>query len=115
MYAPQYGFGPNSQQQQQQQQQSGSQPGYPNGGQPQQGQQGQHPHQQASQQMMYNPQAYPAGSHQSPYGTHGAGMGGNAGGMGMMQNSGLAQVPAGQSMFTPSLGLDSPFDNNDRA
>lgn len=43
--------------------------------------------------MMYNTQQYGAG--QSPYSTSGPGMAGNAGGMGMMQNSGLAHMAGG--------------------
>ena len=71
------------------------QPFNPNGGRPQ------HPHQPqpAQQPMMYNPLAYGGGAPHSPYGAPGPGMGGNAGAMGMMQNSGLAHMPAGQSML----------------
>jgi hypothetical protein len=95
MYAPPYGggFAPSN----------NTQPFNPNSGL----QQPQNPHQQQQQlgqprQMMFNPQDYAAGPHQSPYGAGGPGMGGNAGGMGMMQNSGLAHVPGGPSMFALS-------------
>jgi hypothetical protein len=47
--------------------------------------------------MMYNPQQYAAGGHQSPYGVSGPGpaMVGNAGVMGMMQNNGMAHMAGG--------------------
>jgi hypothetical protein len=98
MYAPSYGFG----------QGSNPQPFNPNGAPPQ----AHNPHQQQQQQpgqpqqMMYNPQQYaaPAGPHQSPYGGGpGPGMGPNAGGMGMMQNSGLAHMAGGHGMFAPRV------------
>lgn len=97
MYAPPYGggFGPTNT----------SQPFNPNGGPPQ----SQNPHQQQQQsgmqQMMYNPQAYSAGPPQPLYGAAGPGMGGNgnAGGMGVMQNSGTAHTPGGSSMFPLSI------------
>jgi hypothetical protein len=103
MYAPSYGFG----------QGSNPQPFNPNGAPPQ----AHNPHQQQQQQpgqpqqMMYNPQQYaaPAGPHQSPYGGGpGPGMGPNAGGMGMMQNSGLAHMAGGHGMFAPSAQILSP-------
>jgi hypothetical protein len=102
MYAPSYGFGPGS----------NSQPFNPNGAPPQ----AHNPHQQQQQQpgqqpqhMMYNPQQYaaPAGPHPSPYGGGpGPGMGPNAGGMGMMQNSGLAHMAGGNGMFAPRFFPD---------
>ena len=91
MYAPSYGggFAPSN----------NSQPFNPNGGL----QQPQNPHQQQQmgqpRQMMFNPQDYAAGPQPSPYASGNPGMSGNAGGMGMMQNSGLAHVPAGPSTF----------------
>jgi hypothetical protein len=90
MYAPSYGFGPGT----------NSQPFNPNGT-------PHNPHQQQPQpgqqpQMMYNPQQYAAGPHQSPYGGGpGPGMGPNAGGMGMVQNSGLSHMAGGQGMLAP--------------
>ncbi len=50
------------------------------------------------QHMMYNPQQYgsSAGPQLSPYAVSGPGMGGNAGGMGMMQNNGMAHMGGGE-------------------
>jgi hypothetical protein len=93
MYAPSYGFGPGT----------NSQPFNPNGTPHNPHQQQQQPGQQP--QMMYNPQqqyAAIASPQQSPYGgAPGPGMGPNAGGMGMMQNSGLAHMAGGHGMFAP--------------
>lgn len=83
MYAPNYSFG----------QGNNAQSFNPNGGHPQAPQNVHQPGQQQPQHMMYNTQQYGAG--QSPYSTSGPGMAGNAGGMGMMQNSGLAHMAGG--------------------
>lgn len=92
MYAPAYGYGPGNP----------SASFNPNGAPPQ-------PHtphhtQQPGQQpqhMMYNPQQYGGGvgAHQSPYEGPGQGMGANAGGMGMMQNNGMAHMAGGHGML----------------
>lgn len=85
MYAPNYSFG----------QGNNTQSFNPNGGgHPQASQNVLQPGQQ-TQHMMYNTQQYGPGGHQSSYGTPSPGMGSNAGGMGMMQNSGLAHMPGG--------------------
>lgn len=85
MYAPNFSFG----------QGNNTQSFNPNGGHPQAPQNVHQPGQQQPQHMMYNPQQYGPGGHQSPYGTSGPGMAANAGGMGMMQNGGLAHMPGG--------------------
>ena len=92
MYAPSYAFGPGP----------NSQPFNPNGI-PHNIHQQQQQQQPGQPQMMYNPQQYAANaSHQSPYGGGpGPGMGPNAGGMGMMQNNGLAHMGGGHGMFVP--------------
>lgn len=106
MYAPTYGYGPTPNS-------SSPSPFNPNGGplqphnHPHQQQQQHHQqaqHQQQPQPMMYSTQAYGA-AHQSPYGV--PGMGGNAGGMPMMQNSGLAHMPGGGMfvLISPSFTL----------
>jgi hypothetical protein len=90
MYTPTYGYGPGN----------NSSPFNPNGAPPQP----HNPHQQQQpgqqpQHMMYNPQQYGIGGHQSPYGTPVPGMGGNAGAMGMMQNNGMAHMAGGNGML----------------
>ncbi|CZR62336.1 uncharacterized protein PAC_12233 [Phialocephala subalpina] len=104
MYAPAYGYGPGNGPQaqtphhQSQQQVQHHQPG------------------QQPQHMMYNPQAQQQyGGHQSPYG--GApgqvpGMGGNAGAMGMMQNTGMAQMPASHVSTYQTPYSSSPYGGN---
>ena len=88
MYAPAYGFGPGS----------SSSPFNPNGAPPPPHNLNPHHNQQQQQQqqhMMYKPQQYGVGGHQSPYAVPGPAMGGNAGAMGMMQNNGMAHMGAG--------------------
>ena len=90
MYAPTYGYGP------------GNSSSPFNGAPPQphnpHHQQQPQPGQQPQQHMMYNPQQYAAGGHQSPYGGvsgPGPAMVGNAGAMGLMQNNGMAHMAGG--------------------
>ena len=78
MYAPNYGFGGASNAQ------AYNGPSNPH----QPGQQPQH--------MMYNPQQY--GAHQSPYTASMAGMNPGAGGLGIMQNSGMTHMGGGNGM-----------------
>ncbi|TAQ90021.1 hypothetical protein B7494_g1657 [Chlorociboria aeruginascens] len=64
------------------------------------------------QHMMYNPQQYGPAQHQSPYGAPGPGMGGNAAGMGMMQNSGLAHLAGGHVPAYQTPYTSSPYGSN---
>ena len=104
MYAPTYGYGPGN----------ASSPFNPNGAPPQP----QTPHQQHQlgqqpQHMMYNQQMYGPGVHQSPYESPSPGMGGNSGGLGMMQNNGMAHMGGGNGMsqrdFSQALTLLNPL------
>ncbi|TVY82303.1 hypothetical protein LSUE1_G002241 [Lachnellula suecica] len=108
MYNPSYGYGPG--------------PGTPGAFNPNNGAPPPHlnPHHQQPgpgqppQQMMYNPQqqqqqqqqyAVQGQPHQSPYGggAPGPGMGGNAGGMGMMPNSGIPHMGGSHDPDLPSV------------
>jgi hypothetical protein len=137
MYTPTYGYSPgnpsssqyqngssqpphqqppshNPQQQQQRQQQP---PHHPHLQQQHSSQTPQTPGQQP-QHMMYNAQApsqyqqQPIGGiHQSPYGASGPSMGGNAGGMGMMQNNGMAHMAGPHGMLHTIADLLVPTTN----
>ncbi|PQE31370.1 glutamine repeat -1 protein [Rutstroemia sp. NJR-2017a WRK4] len=102
MYAPSYAFGPGN----------NAQAFNPNGAHPQAPQTPLQPGQQP-QHMMYNPQQYAVAGHPSPYGASpGPGMGGNAGGMAMMPNTGMAHMPGGNVPSYQTPYTSSPYGSN---